>query len=162
KVERIAGASRTTQVPENVTPRNVPDPLLMTFTEQQIEEVDMLVRLSPQAALKTATLTVFYESFKKAGPFGPDLKVPHKVKLKPAHYSLEAAATGYELKRTDPIRHPGQPFDLELLLAAANPTAAAPSSSFISFYSRDPMVMIGVTGPGGFRDAATGAVYIPK
>lgn len=64
----------------------------------------MLVRLSPDAALKTATLTVFYESFKQAGPFGPDLKVPHKVKLKPAHYSLEAAAAGYQTETHRP--HP--------------------------------------------------------
>jgi hypothetical protein len=161
KVGLIPGAARSTQTPEFVSDRRTPDPLVVAFTEEQIAEVPLLVRVSPDEALKTATLNVWYESSRRWGPFGPGLSIAQTVNLKPAHYSLEAEACDYQKKRTDPFRHPaGKPVELELLPAPAGAAPAAPSSQFIGFSSRDPMVMIGVTGPGGYRAGGTGAIYI--
>jgi hypothetical protein len=104
-----------------------------------------------------------YESNLRAGPFGPGIKSAHKVKLRPAHYAIEAEAANYQRKRTDPFRHPsGKSLDLELSLFAGGASASAAAASYINFSSLDAMVVIGVTGPGGFRSLGTGTVYIPN
>jgi hypothetical protein len=159
RVERIPGAARSTQVPESLSDRRRPDVLLVEFKEDQIAEVDMLIRLAPDSALKTARLTVWLGSSRN-WPFGPPLSVAHTVKLKPAHYWVEVEANAYQRKRTDPFRHPtGKPLDLELLPGS---TPTTPSWSFINFYSRDQMVGLTATGPGGFRGVGTASIYIPN
>src|SRR5207245_625600 len=103
-IANIPGATRSIQVPEQDPEPSVPDPLLLEFSEEEMADVELLIRFAPELAQQGGKLAVYYEQFMKAGPVGPPVRLTNVIKLKPAYYSVTAECPDFESYRSRPFR----------------------------------------------------------
>jgi hypothetical protein len=157
----IKDASKLIQVPGQVADMTAPNPLLLGFPQDQIEEVDLFVSVLPESALEAGTLTVFYENRPELKPLGPPLHGANRFRLRPAYYTVEAIAPAFQRQRTPPFYHPGQPLEVTLLplLDHAGPAVQFP---FIRFQINDDLAVLEITGPDGDHTMVQGNVSLHK
>jgi Trypsin-like peptidase domain/Caspase domain len=149
------------QLPERDAEPSETNPLVLGFSEAEMEERELLIRMAPDLALNGGRLTVFYERYPMKGPIGPPLNAATGVLLKPAHYSIEAESPTFERQRTRPFRHPGKPLELTLAaVPAGGATSQGAPSPMIGFTVGDQTMYVTVTAPDGKIEVGLGGAAV--
>ncbi|MEP6714184.1 MAG: trypsin-like peptidase domain-containing protein [Terriglobia bacterium] len=156
----ITDAPRYVQAPEQDPDPSGTDPVLCRFTEEAMGEGELLVRLEPRTARQSTRITVLYEGTPRLPPVGPPVSGPKLLRLKPAWYSIQADAAGFDQLRL-PVEVPSDgPVTLTLRTSPA--AAPLPAAKHLSLVCRDQRAIVVVIDPAGAPHTAMGMVYFPQ
>src|SRR5262249_49487555 len=143
KVQRVLFGrwDRVVQIPEVDVDPGEPDFPMAVIPEAEVPSRDLYVRVRPQTALATCSMTTYYESTVVPPVCGPPVEGVTKLNLKPSYYRIAASAPGMA-EATKTFQVPKDALiELEL---TQKPSPAAADAKHLRFFSRDRSHLVNV------------------